>query len=89
MKTAEETRDIYYLCGYYQNILSLITTEDLSVSVDYKSEEEQIIITFCEREDVRERIVSQHIVNVHLSSVRSSILDFTNQFLVPFLEESI
>lgn len=83
MKTAEETRDIYYLCGYYQNILSLIT-EDCCVSVDYKSEEEQIIVTFHERE--RDVIVSQYIVNVHLSSVRASVSDFIKQFLLPFLQ---
>lgn len=82
MKTAEETRDIYYLCGYYQNILSLITG-DLDVSVDYESEEEQIVVTFRERE--RDVIVSQYIVNVTWSSVRASVLDFTNQFLLPFL----
>ena len=83
MKTYLERQDIRNICFLWERLFAYVTSQD-------------VIIQYLEIEDVIDvavrswesgDVVHHQIVNIACSSVCTSILDFTEQCLVPYIRQ--
>lgn len=83
MKTYLEKQDIRNICFLWERLFAYVTRCD--VAIQYLEIEDAIDVTIRSWESGD--VVYHQLVNVACSSVTASILDFTDQCLVPYIKK--
>lgn len=85
MKTYLERQDIRNICFLWERLFAYLTSYDVAIQYIEDKDEIDVTIRSWESGDV----VYHQTVNVACSSVSASILDFTEQCLVPYIKQKV